>query len=213
MAQIHIFLSQSSADRDFADALARALRGAGADVWYDETHLGTGQLLDEISAQLPTRPRFPARPLQGSLCLRLGKAGVQMGLQPVSSRAESHHAAHCGAANRSERLECDALARRFSPRRGARRETLPATRGDRSYPAPAGCDSQVRRPRPLRPNRQRVWTTSLPAAWRFGDRGNMPRRWPPSSARPNSIPIRSELGTTSASRSTCGPLRTGASCL
>ena len=58
MAQIRIFLSHSSADRDFANALARALRGAGADVWYDETHLGTGQLLDEISAQLPTRPVF-----------------------------------------------------------------------------------------------------------------------------------------------------------
>ncbi len=58
MAQIRIFLSHSSADRDFANALAHALRGAGADVWYDETHLGTGQLLDEISAQLPTRPVF-----------------------------------------------------------------------------------------------------------------------------------------------------------
>ncbi|HEY1388797.1 MAG TPA: toll/interleukin-1 receptor domain-containing protein [Ktedonobacterales bacterium] len=58
MAQLRIFLSHSSADRDFADTLARALRGAGADVWYDETHLGTGQLLDEISAQLPTRPVF-----------------------------------------------------------------------------------------------------------------------------------------------------------
>jgi uncharacterized protein YfaA (DUF2138 family) len=51
MAQLRIFLSHSSSDRDFADVLARALRGAGADVWYDETHLGTGQLLDEISAQ------------------------------------------------------------------------------------------------------------------------------------------------------------------
>jgi tetratricopeptide (TPR) repeat protein len=58
MAQLRIFLSHSSTDRDFADALAHALRGAGADVWYDETHLGTGQLLDEISAQLPTRPVF-----------------------------------------------------------------------------------------------------------------------------------------------------------
>ncbi|HKT38144.1 MAG TPA: tetratricopeptide repeat protein [Ktedonobacterales bacterium] len=58
MAQIRVFLSHSSSDRDFADALARELRGAGADVWYDETHLGTGQLLDEISAQLPTRPIF-----------------------------------------------------------------------------------------------------------------------------------------------------------
>lgn len=58
MAQLRIFLSHSSSDRDVADALAHALRGAGADVWYDETHLGTGQLLDEISEQLPTRPVF-----------------------------------------------------------------------------------------------------------------------------------------------------------
>ena len=55
MAQMRIFLSHSSTDKDFADALARALRDAGADVWYDATHLGTGQLLDEISAQLSTR--------------------------------------------------------------------------------------------------------------------------------------------------------------
>ena len=58
MAQLRVFLSHSSTDRDFADVLARALRGGGADVWYDETHLGAGQLLDEISAQLPTRPVF-----------------------------------------------------------------------------------------------------------------------------------------------------------
>lgn len=58
MAQMRIFLSHSSTDRDFADALAKALRDVGADVWYDESHLGTGQLLDEISAQLPDRPTF-----------------------------------------------------------------------------------------------------------------------------------------------------------
>ncbi len=58
MAQMRVFLSHSSTDRDFADALAKALRDAGADVWYDESHLGTGQLLREISRQLAQRPVF-----------------------------------------------------------------------------------------------------------------------------------------------------------
>ncbi|HEY1389288.1 MAG TPA: toll/interleukin-1 receptor domain-containing protein [Ktedonobacterales bacterium] len=58
MAQMRIFLSHSSADREFADALAKALRDAGADVWYDESHLGTGQLLREINNQLTTRTVF-----------------------------------------------------------------------------------------------------------------------------------------------------------
>ena len=58
MGQMRIFLSHSSADRDFANALARALRDAGADVWFDELHLGTGRLLLEISRQLSNRPVF-----------------------------------------------------------------------------------------------------------------------------------------------------------
>lgn len=58
MAQMRIFLSHSSSDKEFADALAGALREAGADVWYDESHLGTGQLLDEITEQLQSRPVF-----------------------------------------------------------------------------------------------------------------------------------------------------------
>ncbi len=33
---ISVFLSHSSADHEVCDAYVRALRGAGADVWYDE---------------------------------------------------------------------------------------------------------------------------------------------------------------------------------
>lgn len=58
MSQMRIFLSHSSADNDFADALAKALRDAGADVWYDGSHLGIGRLLRDISKQVASRPIF-----------------------------------------------------------------------------------------------------------------------------------------------------------
>ena len=58
MAQMRIFLSHSSTDKDFADALARALRDAGADVWCDSTHLGFGHLRRDISKQVASRPVF-----------------------------------------------------------------------------------------------------------------------------------------------------------
>jgi tetratricopeptide (TPR) repeat protein len=56
--QMQVFLSHSSADAPFANTLVVALRGAGADVWIDDSHLGTGQLLEEITRQLATRPVF-----------------------------------------------------------------------------------------------------------------------------------------------------------
>jgi formylglycine-generating enzyme required for sulfatase activity/Tfp pilus assembly protein PilF len=58
MAQVRIFVSHSSTDKPFVDALVHALREAGADVWYDEHNLGTGQLLDEIQRELRIRPVF-----------------------------------------------------------------------------------------------------------------------------------------------------------
>ncbi len=56
MAQMQVFLSHSSKDKGFADQLVAALRGAGADVWYDEHNLGAGVLRREINAQLAARP-------------------------------------------------------------------------------------------------------------------------------------------------------------
>jgi tetratricopeptide (TPR) repeat protein len=58
LSQLRIFVSHSYQDKPFADALVRALRGAGADVWYDEHNLGAGHLLDEISEQVRARPVF-----------------------------------------------------------------------------------------------------------------------------------------------------------
>jgi CheY-like chemotaxis protein len=56
--QLRIFVSHSAEDKPFCDALAAALRGAGADVWYDEQSLGAGHLLNVISHELSSRPVF-----------------------------------------------------------------------------------------------------------------------------------------------------------
>jgi tetratricopeptide (TPR) repeat protein len=58
MAQLKVFVSHSAADNAFCDALVRALRGAGADVWYDEQNLGPGVLRREIMRELADRPIF-----------------------------------------------------------------------------------------------------------------------------------------------------------
>jgi CheY-like chemotaxis protein len=58
MAQLRVFVSHSSEDKPFCDALAAALRGAGADVWYDEQSLGAGHLLNVISRELSSHPVF-----------------------------------------------------------------------------------------------------------------------------------------------------------
>jgi tetratricopeptide (TPR) repeat protein len=56
MAQMQVFVSHSSKDKAFCDRLVGALRGAGADVWYDEHNLGAGVLRREIMKQLAERP-------------------------------------------------------------------------------------------------------------------------------------------------------------
>ena len=58
MATMQVFLSHSSVDKDVAERVAVALRGAGADVWFDEHNLGATQLLDGIQRQLAARPVF-----------------------------------------------------------------------------------------------------------------------------------------------------------
>jgi tetratricopeptide (TPR) repeat protein len=58
MAQLRVFVSHSSQDKPFADALVHALREAGADVWYDEHNLGAGVLRAEIMRELADRPVF-----------------------------------------------------------------------------------------------------------------------------------------------------------
>ena len=58
MSKPFIFVSHSSADKIFADALVHALRMAGADVWYDEHNLGPGHLLETINREIVARPIF-----------------------------------------------------------------------------------------------------------------------------------------------------------
>jgi hypothetical protein len=50
-----IFVSHSHEDTAFCQALVTALRGAGADVWYDEENLGAGHLMDVIQQELGRR--------------------------------------------------------------------------------------------------------------------------------------------------------------
>ncbi|HEY1388571.1 MAG TPA: toll/interleukin-1 receptor domain-containing protein [Ktedonobacterales bacterium] len=53
-----IFISHSHEDTAFCQVLVTALRGAGADVWYDEHNLGAGHLMDVIQQELDRRKIF-----------------------------------------------------------------------------------------------------------------------------------------------------------
>src|SRR5260370_12928928 len=53
-----VFVSHSHEDDIFCRALVEGLRRAGADVWYDEHNLGSGQLIDTIEVELRERPVF-----------------------------------------------------------------------------------------------------------------------------------------------------------
>lgn len=56
--QLRVFVSHSSQDDAFCRAIVQVLRDAGADVWYDEHNLGSGQLKDVILRELGSRPIF-----------------------------------------------------------------------------------------------------------------------------------------------------------
>src|SRR6185437_13235121 len=56
MAQMQVFVSHSHEDDAFCHAVVAGLRGAGADVWYDEHNLGSGQLMEVIQRELGRRP-------------------------------------------------------------------------------------------------------------------------------------------------------------
>src|SRR5690349_13214487 len=55
---MRIFVSHSSADHEFCTTLVKAMRDAGADVWYDQDDLGAGHLRRNISQELSTRSVF-----------------------------------------------------------------------------------------------------------------------------------------------------------
>ncbi len=56
--QLKVFVSHSHQDDAFCRQLVSALRDAGADVWYDEHNLGSGQLGPTIERELKERPVF-----------------------------------------------------------------------------------------------------------------------------------------------------------
>jgi len=58
MVPTQIFVSHSSKDKPFCDALVAGPRKAGADVWYDEHNLGVGALRREIMRELTARAIF-----------------------------------------------------------------------------------------------------------------------------------------------------------
>jgi TIR domain/Tetratricopeptide repeat len=58
VSTMRIFVSHSHEDDAFCRALVEGLRRAGADVWYDEHNLGSGQLMTVIQRELGSRPVF-----------------------------------------------------------------------------------------------------------------------------------------------------------
>src|SRR5215510_8020335 len=58
MAQLRVFVCHSRVDQPACDALVKELRGAGADVWYEDDHLDTGRAMEAIERELQARPVF-----------------------------------------------------------------------------------------------------------------------------------------------------------
>ena len=56
--QLRVFVSHSHQDDAYCRIIVQALRDAGADVWYDEHNMGSGQLRDVILRELGSRPIF-----------------------------------------------------------------------------------------------------------------------------------------------------------
>ena len=56
--QLRVFVSHSHQDNAFCHAIVKALRDAGANVWYDEHDMGWGPLKDVIISELGKRPIF-----------------------------------------------------------------------------------------------------------------------------------------------------------
>ena len=57
-AETRIFVSHSHQDTTWCQEFVTALRTTSADVWYDESSLDYGQLMDEIENELRARPAF-----------------------------------------------------------------------------------------------------------------------------------------------------------
>lgn len=53
-----VFVSHAQEDYAFCREVVEGLRGAGADVWYDEHNMGPGLLMDTIEREMRRRPVF-----------------------------------------------------------------------------------------------------------------------------------------------------------
>ena len=88
---MRIFISHSHQDTAFCQALVRALRDAGADVWYDEHNLGSGELMSVIQRELGIRPIFivilskHALASKWVIVRRAGRTRSMIATPPVSS--------------------------------------------------------------------------------------------------------------------------------
>ncbi|MFI5277794.1 MAG: toll/interleukin-1 receptor domain-containing protein, partial [Ktedonobacterales bacterium] len=58
MATLQVFVSHTKDNSDFCHTVVEGLRGAGANVWYDEHNMGSGMLLDTIEQEIRKRPVF-----------------------------------------------------------------------------------------------------------------------------------------------------------
>lgn len=87
-----IFVSHSHKNNAFCAEVVRALRGAGADVWYDDENLQVGQLGPTIERELRERPVFIVVLSLASL----GRRRDTLGIQPPPARSHAHHLAGDG---------------------------------------------------------------------------------------------------------------------
>ena len=55
---MRVFVSHSSQDNQFCSQLVEGLSNAGADVWYDQKNLESGNLMSVITQELVARPAF-----------------------------------------------------------------------------------------------------------------------------------------------------------
>lgn len=58
MEPLKIFISHNSEDNVFCEMLVKALREAGASVWFDEHNLNAGQLLETVEREIRSRQVF-----------------------------------------------------------------------------------------------------------------------------------------------------------
>ena len=199
-----IFVSHSHEDKAFCQSLVTALRNAGADVWYDEHNMESGNLMDVIMRELDRRKIFIVILSKNAFASRwvrketgwayeLAERDPTRVILPVT--AAPIERSDFGGANGwlflhdYKRIEAPG----FQPLPLA--ETIGRVLHALAL-TPAG-----EAPAPTAPQPTESVDDLITRGKRSGDRANTPRRWPSSSAPPSSIPIRIAPGSTSATHS------------